>query len=204
MINLTSIQTGNEVKQIITDNGTEYVNSNLSIFFGQKGIVHSTSATYTPQQNGFVERDIRTVAETSRAMRLRACLPKTFWAEAVGTAVYILNRVINSTNREKTPYELWFGRKPSLKNIHRFGESAIVYTEERYRDKLDAKGQKMIFVGYTETFNTFRFINPQTNGLVISCNAVFLNSESSILPEEDKSIDNSVDEVTLITEVPVQ
>lgn len=78
IISLTSIQTGQDVKQICTDNGTEYLSSNLSVFLNQKGIVHTTSATYTPEQNGFIERDIRTVAEMARAMRIRAGLPKPF------------------------------------------------------------------------------------------------------------------------------
>lgn len=202
IINLTTIQTGHDVKQIHTDNGSEYLNSTLSVFLGQKGIVHTTSAVYTAEQNGFIERDIRTVAEMARAMRIRADLPKTFWAEAIGTAVYNLNRVVNSSNRDSTPFELWFGRKPSLANLHRFGEAAIVYQESRYRDKLDAKGEKLTFVGYTDTHNTFRFIDRATGRLTISCNAVFLNTCPELpAPQPKEQEDDSRDVVTIVHDI---
>jgi len=175
ILSQATIETGNRVLRIVTDNGTEYKNTNLRNFLDQSGITHVTSSVYTPEQNGLIERDIRTVAEAARTIRLRAGLSKPFWAEAMSTSVYILNRVINSRNKEKTPYELWFGKIPSLVNLHRFGESAVVHVHNHQRDKLDPKGRKLIFVGYTENYNTFRFINPSTNELVISCDAVFLN-----------------------------
>ena len=175
IVSKAKLDTGNDTLKIITDNGSEYVNQNLTNFLNEHGIIHETSATYTPEQNGYIERDIRTVAEAAQSMRLRANLPRSFWAEAMSTSVYLLNRVVNSRHRDKTPFELWYNRKPSLNNIHKFGESAIVHVNAHARDKLDPKGVKMIFVGYTETFNTFRFVNPSTHELVISCNAIFLN-----------------------------
>ena len=45
----------------------------------------------TPQQNGVVERMNRTFNERVRSMRLHAGLPKTFWADAISTAVYLIN-----------------------------------------------------------------------------------------------------------------
>lgn len=198
IINRTKIETGNDVLKVITDNGTEYLNSNLKQFFDEKGILHHTSAVYTPEQNGAIERDIRTVAESARTLRIHSGLPKIFWAEAMATAVYTLNRVINSRNKVKTPFELWYNRKPSLSNIHKFGESAIVYIQPKYRDKLDAKGRHMVFVGYTDIFNTFRFIDPETHELIISSNAVFLNrtmdrTDTKVSTQTEGEIINYID-----------
>ena len=39
-----------------TDNGREYVNSDMHQFFTTKGIIHQTSCRDTPQQNGVAER----------------------------------------------------------------------------------------------------------------------------------------------------
>ena len=47
--------------------------------------------TGTPQQNGVAERMNRTLNECARSMRLHAGLPKTFWADAVSTAAYLIN-----------------------------------------------------------------------------------------------------------------
>ena len=46
----------------------------------------------TPQQNGVPERMNRTLNERAKSTRLHAGLPKTFWADAVSTAVYLINR----------------------------------------------------------------------------------------------------------------
>ena len=45
----------------------------------------------TPQQNGVAERMNRTLNERARSMRLHAGLPKTFWADAINTATYLIN-----------------------------------------------------------------------------------------------------------------
>lgn len=54
-------QSGASVKAVRTDRGGEYLNADLNDWFGQKGIVHETSAPYAPQQNGAAERLNQTV-----------------------------------------------------------------------------------------------------------------------------------------------
>ena len=46
----------------------------------------------TSQQNGVVERMNKTLNERARSMRLHTGLPKTFWADAISTAAYLINR----------------------------------------------------------------------------------------------------------------
>ena len=55
MLNLLEAQGRQKIKEVRTDRGGEYVNETLRKFFGEKGIVHQTSAPYTPQQNGAAE-----------------------------------------------------------------------------------------------------------------------------------------------------
>ncbi|GJV40811.1 ribonuclease H-like domain-containing protein [Tanacetum coccineum] len=66
----------------------------------------------TPQQNGVAERKNRTLIEAARTMLVDSKLPTTFWAEAVNTACYVLNRVLVIKPHNKTPYELIHGRTP--------------------------------------------------------------------------------------------
>lgn len=197
IITKAKLETGNDVLSVVSDNGTEYLNSRLKIFLDERGINHTTSAVYTPQQNGLVERDIRTVSEASRTIRIKANLPKEFWAEAVNTSIYTLNRVINSRNKEKTPFELWHNRKPSLNNLHTFGEMAYVLKPENTKDKLDPKGNRLIFTGYTDIFNTFRFIDPETNQLTISSNAVFLGKLITEKSQHEQSYQENQETVTV-------
>ena len=64
------------------------------------------SAPRTPQQNGVVERKNRSLQEMTRTMLNENNLPKYFWAEAVNTSCYVLNKKILRPILKKTPYEL--------------------------------------------------------------------------------------------------
>ncbi|GKA32634.1 putative ribonuclease H-like domain-containing protein [Tanacetum coccineum] len=67
----------------------------------------------TPQQNEVAERKNRTLIEAARTMLADSFLPNTFWAEAVSTACYVLNRVLVTKPQNKTPYELITGKGPN-------------------------------------------------------------------------------------------
>lgn len=173
LINQVKIETGNNTLKVVSDQGTEFKNHQLESFFNDKGITQVMSNVYTPEQNGLVERENRTIIESARALRICSKLPLSFWAEAVNTATYTLNRVSNSRNPNSTPFELWLGRKPSLSNLRKFGELAMVRV--RGSSKFEAKAEPMIFVGYSNIYNTFRFINPKNDGLIISCDVTFMD-----------------------------
>ncbi|GKF71238.1 putative ribonuclease H-like domain-containing protein, partial [Tanacetum coccineum] len=73
---------------------------------GSKGIKREYSNARTPQQNGVAKRKNKTLIEAARTMLVDSFLPNTFWAEAVSTACYVLNRVLVTKPHNKTPYEL--------------------------------------------------------------------------------------------------
>ncbi|GJU37111.1 putative ribonuclease H-like domain-containing protein [Tanacetum coccineum] len=99
-------QLNQKVKTIRCDNGTEFKNKDVIEFCGLKGIKREYSNARTPQQNGVAERKNRTLIEAARTMLADSFLPNTFWAEAVSTACYVLNRVLVTKPHNKTPYEL--------------------------------------------------------------------------------------------------
>ncbi|GJV58923.1 putative ribonuclease H-like domain-containing protein, partial [Tanacetum coccineum] len=72
-------------------------------------------------KNGVAERKNRTLIEAARTMLADSKLPTTFWAEAVNTACYVQNRVLVIKPHNKTPYELFLGRKPALSFMRPFG-----------------------------------------------------------------------------------
>ncbi|GJR26690.1 putative ribonuclease H-like domain-containing protein [Tanacetum coccineum] len=78
---------------------------------GSKGIKREYSNARTPQQNGVAVRKNITLIEANRTMLVDSFLPNTFWAEAVSTACYVLNRVLLTKPQNKTPYELITGPK---------------------------------------------------------------------------------------------
>jgi transposase InsO family protein len=58
-----------------------------------EGIKHEFSFPYTPQQNGVVERKNRTLLDMARTMLDEYKTPDRFWAEAINTACYSINRL---------------------------------------------------------------------------------------------------------------
>ena len=73
-----------------------------------------------------------------RSMISHSTLPESLWGEALKTAAYILNRVPTKATA-KTPYELWTGRKPSLKHLHVWGCPAEARPYRPNEKKLDSK-----------------------------------------------------------------
>ncbi|KAL0349434.1 UNVERIFIED_CONTAM: Retrovirus-related Pol polyprotein from transposon TNT 1-94 [Sesamum angustifolium] len=95
-----------------------------------------------PQQNGVSERKNRTVMEMARSMLQEKHLPKAFWAEAVYTAVYLLNRCPTKAVQNMTPIEAWSGKKPSAKYLRVFGSIYYVHIPTEKRHKLEEKTEK--------------------------------------------------------------
>nr|GFC60185.1 hypothetical protein [Tanacetum cinerariifolium] len=75
-----------------TDKGTKFLNQTLHAYFAAEGILHQTSVARTPEQNGVVERQNRTLVEVARTMLSAAKVPLFFWADAIATACFTQNR----------------------------------------------------------------------------------------------------------------
>ena len=71
-------------------------------------VLGQTTVAYTPEQNGKVERDKRTIVEAVRTMICTKNLDVSLWAEAVNTAVYTINLTGTSSQDGKPPYELYY------------------------------------------------------------------------------------------------
>ncbi|KAL8115687.1 hypothetical protein AgCh_022254 [Apium graveolens] len=138
----------NCVKRLRSDNGTEFRNAILSEFCKNKGIVQEFSAARTPQQNGVVERNNRTLVEAARTMMQDAKLPTSFWEEAVNTTCYTQNRYLINKVHGKSPYSIMSKRKPNIKHLHVFGiKCYILKDNSEYVGKFDSKVFAAIFLG---------------------------------------------------------
>jgi hypothetical protein len=104
----------------------------------------------TPQQNGLVERMNMTLLKKVRCMLFSSGLSKNFWAEALATAVYLVNRSPSSAIELKTPMEKWTGEKPNYDNLRVFGSLAYAPISQ---GKLEPRAQKCIMLGYPEGVN---------------------------------------------------
>ncbi|GJV26749.1 putative ribonuclease H-like domain-containing protein [Tanacetum coccineum] len=116
----------------------------------------------TPQQNGVAERKNRTLIEAARTMLVDSKLPTTFWAEAVNTACYVQNRVLVTKPHNKTPYELFLGRKPTLGFMRPFGCPVTILNTIDHLGKFDGKADEEFFIRYSINSKAFKVFNSRT------------------------------------------
>ena len=128
-----------KIKKVRSDNGTEFKNANVDTFLDEEGISHEFSATYTPQQNGVVERKNRTLIEMARTMLDEYKTPKHFWAEAVETACHATNCLYLHKLLGKTAYELLTGNEPQVGYFRVFGSKCYILDKHRRSKFADRK-----------------------------------------------------------------
>ena len=66
------------VEKVRSDNAPELGQGLMKRLFLQKGIVHQTSCSHTPHQNGVVERKHRHLLETARSLFLQSNIPDKY------------------------------------------------------------------------------------------------------------------------------
>ncbi|GJV73796.1 retrovirus-related pol polyprotein from transposon TNT 1-94 [Tanacetum coccineum] len=136
----------------------------------EKGVIDSGCSRHmtwnivarTPQQNRVAKRKNRTLIEAARTMLADSKLPTTFWAEAVNTACYVQNRVLVTKPHNKTPYELFLGRKPALGFMRPFGCHVTILNTIDHLGKFDGKADEGFFDGYSISSKAFRVFNSRT------------------------------------------
>ncbi|GKE66556.1 ribonuclease H-like domain-containing protein [Tanacetum coccineum] len=127
-----------------------------------KGFKREFSVARTPQQNRVAERKNRTLTEAARTMLADLKLPTNFWAEAVNTACYVQNRVLVIKPHNKTPYELFLGRKPALSFMRPFGCPITILNILDHLGKFDGKADEGFFVRYYTNSKAFKVFNSRT------------------------------------------
>ncbi|MCO5581878.1 hypothetical protein L7F22_035767 [Adiantum nelumboides] len=162
-----------KVKSICSDRGGEFLSENFARWCKSEGIRRQLTTPYTPSQNGVVERKNRTIMEMARAMLAHASLPRSYWAEACNTAVYIQNRSPTHALQDMTPFQAYYGRKPTVSHFRVFGCSAFVHIPKEKRQKLDFKSMKLLFLGYSAKSDAYRLYDPDTRTTTVSPDVVF-------------------------------
>ncbi|RVW98877.1 Retrovirus-related Pol polyprotein from transposon TNT 1-94 [Vitis vinifera] len=187
-------QLDKKIKIVRSDRGGEYYGrydesgqnpGPFAKFLEKRGIRAQYTMPGTPQQNGVAERRNRTLMEMVRSMMSYSSVPISLWGEALKTAMYILNRV-PSKAVPKTPFELWTGRKPSLRHIHIWGCPAEARIYNPHEKKLDSRTISGYFIGYPDKSKGYRFYCPNHSVRIVETgNARFLeNGEISGKPPQ--------------------
>ena len=164
-------QTRHKVQTLRTKNGGEFVA--FQDFLASSGIEHQTTIPYSPQQNGVAERKNCTVKEMARTLLHHAQCPSNFWAEAIATSIYLLNRSTTKALDGMTPFKAFTGHKPGVRHLRVFDCIAHVHVPKSKRRTLDAKSTPMIFTGYAIGSKGYRFYDPSKKDIILSRDAKF-------------------------------
>ena len=121
-------------------------------------------------------------------MRLHAGLPKTFWADVVSTAAYLINRGPSVPMEFRLPEEVWSGKEVKFSHLKVFGCVSYVHVDSDACSKLDAKSKICFFIGYGDEKFGYRFWDEQNKKIIRSRNVIFneqfmYKDRSTVVPD---------------------
>ncbi|RVW48827.1 Retrovirus-related Pol polyprotein from transposon TNT 1-94 [Vitis vinifera] len=166
-----------KVRVLRSDNGGEYQSSDLQKYLEGHDIIHQTTCSNTPQQNGVVERKNRHLLEVVRASLIAAKTPISYWGEAITSTAYLINRVPSSSINFQTPLQALTNAvvTPTVPNLppRVFGCVAFVHLHKHQRTKLTSHALQCVFVGYALHKKGYRCYHPPTQQMYITMDVVF-------------------------------
>ena len=165
-------QSGEKLCYLVTDNG-ELCSNKMAQWCADRGINHQFTAPHTSAQNGHVKCLHRTLMNKARAMRLSCNAPLHMWDEFILTASYLSTLTASKAAKGRTPYELWFGTRPSLSHLREIGCQAYVLVNGN-NPKIAAKSVECVLVSYASNAKAYRCWHRESRQIVDSYHVTFV------------------------------
>jgi len=170
---LVENQFSSTIKQLLTDNGGEYLSTVFQEYLSQHGILHKLTCPYTSEQNGISERKHRHITNTGLTLLAQSHLPLSYWVDAFFTATYLINRLPTPVLSNKSPYFTLLNKYPDYSLLKTFGCLCFPLLRSYNAHKLAFRSKKCVFLGYSSNHKGYRCLDPQTNRVYISRHVVF-------------------------------
>jgi hypothetical protein len=132
-----------------------------------------------------VERKNRTLLDMARTMLDEYKTPNRFWAEAINTACYSINRLYLHRILKKTSYELLTGKKPNVSYFRVFGSKCFILIKRGRSSKFAPKAVEDFLLGYDSNTRAYRVFNKSTGLVEVSCDIVFDETNGSQVEQVD-------------------
>lgn len=172
---MVQTQFSKPIKIVRTDNALDFFKAECTTLFSSLGVIHQSSCSYTPQQNGVVERKHRHILNIARSLRFQSSLPLEFWGDCILTSVYLINRTPSPLLHNKTPFDYLFGKSPSYNHLRIFG--CLCYTTTIPKShKFAPKASPCVFLGYSNVQKGYQIMNLHSKKVHISRDVVFLET----------------------------
>jgi hypothetical protein len=167
-----------------TDGGGEYIDKEFEQYLRDEGVFHETTAPDTPEQNELTEHMNQTICNAATVALIESGLPKSFWTEAMLSAVHVIARSPAAGLKGKTPYEIMFRQKVDPLLFQPFGCHAYTLIPKKKRKgKFGAKAHKCIMLGYEGGKKAYRLLDLETRKIISSWHVKF--DEMGKIPLED-------------------
>ena len=128
-----------------------------------------------------------------------AKLPKSFWAEVVQIAYYLINRSPSVPLDFNIPDRVWTGEDASYVHLKVFGCKTFAHVLREQRLKLDDKATPCIFVGYGDAKFGYKLWDPKKKKMIKSRDMIFHDNENITDFEKSKKSKSIVEGVSDIT-----
>ncbi|KAL4559623.1 hypothetical protein LXL04_031766 [Taraxacum kok-saghyz] len=110
-------------------------------------------------------------------------VPGRFWAEAMKTAAYVINRIPQQNLNYVSPYEKLKNVKPNVSHLRVFGCVCYVVIPSSRHSKMEKKAVRCIFVGYDQEKKGWKCCDPTSGKCYVSKNVVFDETSSWWSPD---------------------
>ncbi|GFW89523.1 retrovirus-related Pol polyprotein from transposon TNT 1-94 [Trichonephila clavipes] len=168
-----------KVIAVRTDGGLEFCNKDMDNFLTELGIKHEVTNLYTPEMNGIAERFNLTALDGIKTLLKSSEVPHKFWGEALLSFTYAWNRIYHKDSN-KTPFEKYSGRKPSVLHLKPFGCLAYAGVPKQIKRKFDMRAKMGIMMGYAQRTKGYRIWLIDENKLVETINVRFDENKRGI------------------------
>jgi hypothetical protein len=132
-----------------------------------------------------VERKNRTLLDMARTMLDEYKTPDQFWAEAINTACYSINRLYLHQILKKTSYELLSRKKLKVSYFRVFGSKCFILVKRGRNSKFAPKAVEGFLLGYDSNTRAYRVFNKSTGLVEVSCDIVFDETNDSQVEQVD-------------------
>ena len=167
--------TDRKLKAIRHDNAKEFVEGIFGNTMRRMGVEVQLSVAYEHEQNGMAENSNRVVMDKSRTILLESGLYKSFWPDAVLTAVFATNRSPHRGS-EGVPIEKFSSNRVNVSNLRVFGSwcwARVPSEKLRGRNKLEPRAILGRFLGYANGGHAYRIMLFGTGEVIVSTNVKF-------------------------------
>jgi hypothetical protein len=174
-----------KVKNIRSDNGSEFKNLQVKEYLEEEGTKHEFSAPYTPQQNGVVERKNMTLIDMAGTMLGEYKTPERFWSKAMNTVCHAINRLYLHRLLKKISYKLLTGKKPNVSYFRVFGSKWYILVKKGRHSKFAPKDVEGFLLGYDSNTKAYRVFNKSSGLVEVSSDVVFDETNGSLRDQVD-------------------